>query len=99
MYAFFCVLRDELIFLVQNVVTWTNLGFLYLYHNDPELANETFYRAQVLDPDYHLAWVGQGLVATRNGHQADSRALLEHAVSLTAEVVSITPSALFFGPY
>ncbi|KAI0322400.1 TPR-like protein [Amylostereum chailletii] len=70
----------------KNVVTWTSLGLLYLFHGDPELANETFYRAQILDPDYHLAWVGQGLVATRNGHFADSRALFEHAVSLTADV-------------
>ncbi|KAI0027005.1 TPR-like protein [Vararia minispora EC-137] len=70
----------------KDVSTWTNLGLLYLYNDDPELANEAFYRAQTLDPDYHLAWVGQGLVATKNGHFADSRILFEHAVSLTTEV-------------
>jgi superkiller protein 3 len=70
------------------VVAWANLGLLYLYHDDLELANEALRRAQVLDPDYTLAWVGQALVATANGHDTDARTLLEHAVSLTADVVS-----------
>lgn len=71
----------------QNVVAWTNLGLLYLYHNDLELANEALLRAQILDPDYTLAWVGQALVAATNGHNADARGLLEHAVGLSADVV------------
>ncbi|KIJ18985.1 hypothetical protein PAXINDRAFT_109465 [Paxillus involutus ATCC 200175] len=70
----------------KNVVAWANLGLLYLYHDDLELANEALRRAQVLDPDYTLAWVGQALVATANGHDTDARTLLEHAVSLTADV-------------
>ncbi|KAI0051258.1 TPR-like protein [Auriscalpium vulgare] len=72
----------------KNTVTWTSLGLLYLYHDDHELANEVFYRAQTLDPDYSVAWVGQGIVATRNGHDADSHALFEHAVGLTATMPS-----------
>jgi superkiller protein 3 len=70
------------------VTTWTSLGLLYLYHDDAELANEALYRAQTLDPDYHLAWIGQGLVATKNGHFTDSRVLFEHAASLVADSVS-----------
>ncbi|KZV61771.1 TPR-like protein [Peniophora sp. CONT] len=70
----------------KDVQTWASLGLLYLHHGDTPLANEAFYRAQTLDPDYALAWVGQGLVATQNGHFADSRVLFEHAVSLTADV-------------
>ncbi|EMD32118.1 hypothetical protein CERSUDRAFT_119089 [Gelatoporia subvermispora B] len=66
----------------KDTSTWTNLGFFYLYHEDAELANEAFYKAQVLDPDYALAWVGQGLVATINGHDHDARALFEHAIGL-----------------
>jgi superkiller protein 3 len=58
-----------------------------LYHGDIELANEALYRAQVLDPDFTLAWVGQGLVATANGHESDAKAIFEHAVSLTMVVV------------
>ncbi|KAL0956081.1 hypothetical protein HGRIS_002250 [Hohenbuehelia grisea] len=70
----------------KNVGTWTNLGLLYLYHGDTELANEALYRAQTLDPDYTLAWIGQALVALTNGHQTDSESLLEHAVSLNESV-------------
>lgn len=74
---------------VQNSATWTNLGLLCLQHGDLELANEALYKAQILDPDYTLAWVGQGLVATANGHDTDARALFEHiSTSLPATVVS-----------
>ncbi|KAI0063698.1 superkiller protein 3 SKI3 [Artomyces pyxidatus] len=68
----------------KDAVTWTSLGLLYLHHDDPELANEALLRAQTLDSDYSVAWVGQALVATHNGHTAEARSLLEHAVSLTA---------------
>ncbi|KAH7915212.1 superkiller protein 3 [Hygrophoropsis aurantiaca] len=70
----------------KNVTAWTNLGLLYFYHNDLELANEAFYKAQVLDPDHTIAWVGQALVATANGDNLDACTLLEHAVSLAADV-------------
>ncbi|KAI0633616.1 TPR-like protein [Trametes polyzona] len=70
----------------KNAGTWTNLGLFYLHHEDAELANEAFYKAQTLDPDYALAWVGQGLVATANGHDREARALFEHATTLTATV-------------
>jgi superkiller protein 3 len=71
----------------QSVVAWANLGLLYLYHNDLELANEALLRARILDPDYTPAWVGQAMVAATNGHNADARRLLEHAVGLSADVV------------
>ncbi|KAI0268796.1 TPR-like protein [Gloeopeniophorella convolvens] len=70
----------------KSVDVWTSFGLLCLYHNDTELANEAFLKAQTLDPDHTMAWVGQALVATRNGHHSDSRTLLEHAVSLSADV-------------
>ncbi|TDL26128.1 TPR-like protein [Rickenella mellea] len=70
----------------KNASTWTNLGLLYLHENDTELANEAFLKAQTLDPGYTLAWVGQALVATANGHDPEARALLEHAVGLSADV-------------
>ena len=75
--------------------TWTNLGFLFLYHSDVELANEAFYKAQVLDPDYAPAWVGQGLVAVSNGHDQDAFALFEHATGMPLPMVSIHPGTLF----
>ncbi|KAF8270248.1 TPR-like protein [Lactarius quietus] len=70
----------------KNVGVWTSFGFLCFFHDDLDLANDAFLKAQTLDPDHTMAWVGQALVATRNGHQADSRMLFEHAVSLSADV-------------
>jgi len=72
------------------------LGLLYLFHDDNELANEALFRAQTLDPDYMLAWVGQGLVATKNGHQNDSYTLFSHAITTAADVVSTSSVTFFF---
>ncbi|EJD03262.1 TPR-like protein [Fomitiporia mediterranea MF3/22] len=69
----------------KDVATWTSLGLLYLHNADLELANDVLLKAQTLDPDYTLAWVGQGLVASANGHDGDANALFEHAVGLTAD--------------
>lgn len=68
-------------------MTWTNLGLLYYYHGDLELANEALYRAQTLDSDYSVAWFGQGLVATANGHLIDAANIFEHITTLTAALV------------
>ncbi|KIY73049.1 superkiller protein 3 [Cylindrobasidium torrendii FP15055 ss-10] len=70
----------------KNASIWANLGLLYLYHSDLDLANEALLRAQTIDPDNTLAWVGQALVAASNGHDRDARALLEHAVGLLSSV-------------
>ncbi|KAF5372987.1 hypothetical protein D9758_001789 [Tetrapyrgos nigripes] len=63
----------------KSAATWTNLGLLYLHHQDHELANEAFYRAQSADPDYTLAWVGQALIAIGQGHVAGATGILAHA--------------------
>lgn len=60
----------------------------YLHHGDRELANEAFYKAQVLNPDYTLAWVGQGLVAAMHGDHKEEYALFAHAITLSTAVVS-----------
>ena len=73
----------------RNASTWASLGLLYFHHEDVELANDAFYRAQVLDPDNTVAWVGQFLVARANNHQRDATRLLEHAVGLVTPVVYI----------
>ena len=70
----------------QNAATWTSLGMLYMQHEDIQLANEAFLKAQTLDSDYALAWVGQGLAAAATGHQREASALFEHASGLTASV-------------
>ncbi|KAJ6607768.1 superkiller protein 3 SKI3 [Mycena sp. CBHHK59/15] len=70
----------------KNPLTWSNLGLLYLHQKDLELANQALFRAQTLDPDCTMAWVGQALVATANGHRLDSTTLFEHAVTLATAV-------------
>ena len=67
---------------------WCNLGFLYVEKSDIELAQEAFHRAQVLDPDYAMSWVGLAVVASARGDSKNSAILLEHAVSLSADLAS-----------
>lgn len=67
----------------KSPIGWTNLGLLYLHHSDVELANESFIKAQTVDPDYGAEWVGQALIAKQFGDHRASRVLFEHAVSLT----------------
>ncbi|EAW09473.1 SKI complex subunit tetratricopeptide repeat protein SKI3 [Aspergillus clavatus NRRL 1] len=67
----------------RSAQVWTNLGTLYLIHNDIQLANEAFTRAQSTDPDYSLAWVGQGLLALLYGDANEARGLFEHAFDIS----------------
>ncbi|KAJ6261829.1 hypothetical protein Dda_2628 [Drechslerella dactyloides] len=68
----------------KNARIWTNLGTLYLLHDDTELANEAFTRGQSADPDYSHAWVGQGLVALAANRPEEAPGLFEHAFQLSA---------------
>lgn len=86
-HCFFHALLDKMF--CQDVAVWVDLGLLYFCNNDNMLANEAFLKAQTLDPDFTLAWVGQGIVAVANGHLDDAAALFEHAVSLTADLVRL----------
>lgn len=63
---------------------WTNLGLFYLVHGDDDLANQAFLKAQVIDPDWAAAWVGQATLADMAGHATEANVLLEHAFSLGA---------------
>jgi len=53
-----------------------------MLQEDFELANQAFSRAQSCDPDYTLAWIGQGMVATLLGEVADAQELFEHAFQI-----------------
>ncbi|KAJ8294040.1 Superkiller protein 3 [Rhodotorula toruloides] len=66
----------------RSAVPWTNLGLFYLVHGDEDLANQAFLKAQVLDPEWAAAWVGQATLADMAGHAVEASVLLEHAVSL-----------------
>lgn len=68
----------------KRATTWVNLGLLYVHYGDFELATKSLHRGQVLDPDCTLAWLGQALIAKANGDNVSTRALLEHACSLSA---------------
>ena len=70
----------------RSAVAWTNLGLFYLDHGDEDLANQAFLKAQVLDPDWAPAWVGQATLAEREGFEAEAGQLLEHAFSLSGSV-------------
>lgn len=73
----------------RSAVPWTNLGLFYLVQGDEELANQSFLKAQVIDPDWAAAWIGQATLADLRGHVVDSSVLLEHAFSLGGD----TPEA------
>lgn len=45
--------------LQRTSVAYTNLGFLYYRHENIDLANKAFSKAQQTDPTYSLAWIGQ----------------------------------------
>lgn len=47
------------------------------------LANETFSRAQSADPEYVLAWVGQGVIAAIYGEAEQAQELFQHAFEIS----------------
>lgn len=74
----------------RNVHTWTNLGALYLLKNDHELAHMAFSRAQSQDPDYALAWVGEGIVALLFGDAKEALSHFTHAFELSDSSLFLT---------
>jgi superkiller protein 3 len=74
----------------RSVHTWTNLGALYLVQNDTELAHQAFSRAQSQDPDYSLAWVGEGIVALLFGDPNEALSHFTHAFELAESSLLLT---------
>ncbi|KAL5423211.1 hypothetical protein PMIN04_004100 [Paraphaeosphaeria minitans] len=74
----------------RSVRAWTNLGTLYLLQNDTELAHQAFSRAQSQDPDYALAWVGEGIVALLFGDTTEALSHFTHAFELSDSSSLIT---------
>ena len=68
----------------KDPVVWTNLGYLYLKLEDLELAYQCFLKAQIIDPDYARAWLGQGFVCDKKGEKDQAKALFAHSVTLSA---------------
>lgn len=74
----------------RSVHTWTNLGALYLLQSDYELAHTAFSRAQSQDPDYSLAWVGEGIVALLTGDTKEALSHFTHAFELSESSLLLT---------
>lgn len=74
----------------RSVHTWTNLGALYLLQNDTELAHQAFSRAQSQDPDYSLAWIGEGIVALLFGDANEALSHFTHAFELAESSLLLT---------
>ena len=74
----------------KSAQVWTNLGALYLLHNDYQLANEAFTRAQSADPDFAPAWIGQGFIALLYGDTNEARELFTHAFTLSSSSIILS---------
>ncbi|KAL1958948.1 hypothetical protein VTO42DRAFT_3501 [Malbranchea cinnamomea] len=74
----------------KNAQVWTNLGALYLLHNDHQLANEAFTRAQSADPNLAHAWLGQGFIALIYGDVGEARELFTHAFTLSNSSIHLS---------
>ena len=73
----------------RSARVWTNLGALYLMHEDKELANEAFTLAQSIDPEYSLAWLGQGLLALLYNQVDEAEGLFAHAFEISNSSASL----------
>lgn len=76
----------------KNARVWTNLGAFYTIQEDLQLANEAFSKAQSADPEYALAWVGQGLIASLLGETGEALELFEHAFEISESSSVGTPN-------
>ncbi|KAF2258539.1 protein prenylyltransferase [Lojkania enalia] len=74
----------------RSVRAWTNLGTLYLLQGDYELAHQAFSRAQSQDPDYALAWVGEGIIALLSGYKNEALLHFTHAFELSDSASLLT---------
>ncbi|XP_054630521.1 tetratricopeptide repeat protein 37 isoform X1 [Dunckerocampus dactyliophorus] len=72
----------------NNVVTWTNLGTLYMKKDNIELAHEAFKVAQSLEPLYVNCWIGQALIAERVGSY-DTMDLFRHTTELSTHMEGV----------
>ncbi|MCJ1388954.1 Superkiller protein 3 [Xylographa bjoerkii] len=78
----------------KSARVWTNLGTLYLFQHDNQLANDAFTRAQSADPEYTHAWLGQGILALLLGEVKESRSLFAHAFEI-ADASTIVTKRLY----
>jgi superkiller protein 3 len=68
--------------IVQNAGAWTNLGIMYLMHDDDELAAQAFSRSQAIDPENSVAWLAQAILAVRRNDPLEASQLYQHAFEI-----------------
>lgn len=68
----------------KDPAVWCNLGFLYLDLDDAALAFQVFYKAQTLDPENPMPWLGQALTAEATGNHEKAENLFAHATTLSS---------------
>ena len=71
--------------IVNNSISWTNLGILYLLMDEHGLANNAFKEAQNQEPSYINGWVGQALLAELTGFDEEAMDLFRHTTILGNE--------------
>lgn len=64
------------------MIAWTNLGMMYLMHDDNELAAQAFSRGQAIDPENAATWVGQAVLASRARDHGEAHELYQHAFEI-----------------
>lgn len=67
----------------HNTSVWINLGCLYLFYGDYELANESFVRVQSMAPAESVSWEGQALTADALGEKEKAKNLYTHSYVLS----------------
>lgn len=73
-------------YLDENVcISWTNIGVYYLKIGNIKLAHECFKKAQAIDPDFNVSWIGQAFIAESIDIE-QSVELYRHAVDLMHHV-------------
>ncbi|OLL22126.1 Superkiller protein 3 [Neolecta irregularis DAH-3] len=83
----------------KNAKVWSNLGCLYLIHNDLEISEQVFVKARSMDPDIPAPWIGCAFISLLSGDIDDATSAFQHAVSLadsTQETANLYFAALSF---
>ncbi|KAI3402798.2 SKI3 [Candida oxycetoniae] len=67
----------------KNAEVWVNLAALYLKHDDSQLAQQTFLRAQSVTPQDAQSWLGNAIAAEASGDLEKASSQYAHAFILS----------------
>lgn len=66
-----------------GMLLWVDLGVLYLYYQDSQLAEQCFKKAQSLGPSNPEPWIGEALVNSVDGNNKQANRMFTHSYVLT----------------